>query len=152
MSSKFSRDPAQKRAPWHLLAVGASSFALSAFGAYDFVMARVFGAVYQARMNIPPAQIAALQNLPVWLDLLLTAGVASSLAGAFLLLLRKGVCVGFFAASVAGSALGLAGLFGSPTVRAAFGWPMLAVGLASLAIQLALCVYAAWLQRRRILY
>ncbi|MGY8813553.1 MAG: hypothetical protein ACKVHQ_02385 [Gammaproteobacteria bacterium] len=84
--------------PWHLWVVGVVGLLWSAMGAMDFVMTQTRNESYLSAFT--PEQLAFFIGFPAWVVFTWAIAVWGGVIGAIFLLLRKGVAVWMFLASL----------------------------------------------------
>ncbi|MFM5914263.1 MAG: hypothetical protein ACKOPR_05895 [Chakrabartia godavariana] len=87
--------------PKHIWIVGVLSLLWNSMGAMDYTMTRL------KLIPLPPAQLAYIDQFPIWASIGWAFGVWGALAGSLLLLLRSQHAVTAFALSLAGLVLNL---------------------------------------------
>ncbi len=102
--------PTERRAPWHLWAVGVVSLLWNAFGANDYLQSQLGNRDYLGGMSesmgvTADEMIVYIDSFPAWVVAFWALGVWGALIGSVLLLLRSRYAVWAFAVSL----LGLAG-------------------------------------------
>lgn len=75
------------KTPWHIWAVGIGSLLWHAGGAMDYIMTKTRNEAYLAQM--PPEQLAFLENFPAWLTPFWAIAVWGAVLGSLLILARK---------------------------------------------------------------
>jgi hypothetical protein len=88
------------KTPWHLWVVGILSLLWNAMGAVDFTMTQTSSEVWLKGFS--PEQQAYFDAIPLWSVIAWGTGTWGSFLGSVLLLLRRGLAVNFFAASLVG--------------------------------------------------
>ena len=99
--------------PWHLWLVGLVSLAWNAFGGYDYYMTQTGNRAYLEPMTEPYGvrvedALAYFDGFPLWVELAWAVGVWGSVAGAVLLLVRRGFAFYAFVLSLIGQLAALA--------------------------------------------
>lgn len=84
--------------PWHLWVIGILYFLWSGMAAFDFLMTVTKNEAYLA--GFPQEILDYYYSFPVWMFVLWFVGGFGGAIGALLLLLRKGVAIQFFTASL----------------------------------------------------
>ena len=100
--SESGSKPAGK-APWHLWVTGVAGLLWNSMGALDYVMTATRNVSYMS--SFTPEQLAFFYSLPAWTLVTWALGVWGGVAGAILLLLRKGIAVWVFLVSLLGMLL-----------------------------------------------
>jgi hypothetical protein len=93
-------DSNRVRTPVHLWVVGILALLWNSMGALDYTMTQTRNAAYLASMT--KEQLAYFNAIPVWVTAAWAIGVWGGVVGSLLLLLRKGLAVPVFAASIVG--------------------------------------------------
>jgi len=86
--------------PKHLWIIGILALLWSAMGAYDYLMSQTANADYMAKFT--PEQLEFYYGLPKWVVSAWAIGVWGGVFGSLFLLLRRGVAVYFYGASLLG--------------------------------------------------
>ena len=95
------------KTPRHLWVVGVIALLFNAIGAFDYVMSKTQGAAYMERAGMSPAQIAHVQEMPLWMTAVWATGVWSALLGSVLILMRNKLAAPVFAVSLGAFVLSL---------------------------------------------
>ena len=88
------------KTPLHLWVIGVIGLLWSAVGAMDYVMTQTQNEGYMS--NFTPEQLAFFYGLPSWTIATWAIGVWGGVLGSIFLLMRKGVAVWIFLASLVG--------------------------------------------------
>ncbi|MCA8900074.1 MAG: hypothetical protein KDA53_02375 [Hyphomonas sp.] len=134
---------ATRRTPWHLWVVGVLGLLWNGFGSTDFTMTATRNAAWLE--PYPQEMLDYWFAMPLWVWIVWAVGVFGGLIGSLALLLRKGLAVPAFLASLLGALVSMAtGYFdkNAPRMEGAELFPLIILGIAA-----ALLAYAVW-QRR----
>jgi len=89
-----------KKTPWHLWLIGVVGFLWSSMGAMDYVMTQTKNESYMSAFT--PEQLSFFYGLPSWVVAAWAIAVWGGVVGSIFLLLRKGIAVWIFLASLVG--------------------------------------------------
>ena len=88
------------KTPWHLWLIGVVGFLWSSMGAMDYVMTQTKNESYMSAFT--PEQLSFFYGLPSWVVAAWAIAVWGGVVGSIFLLLRKGIAVWIFLASLVG--------------------------------------------------
>ncbi|MEN9631434.1 MAG: hypothetical protein RJA10_4662 [Pseudomonadota bacterium] len=92
---------ADRKAPWHVWAVGVFALLFNAIGVFDYVMNQVQGPAYLASTGMTPDQVAHYQAMPGWMLVVWAVGVFGAFGASVLLLMRRALAGPVFWVSLA---------------------------------------------------
>ncbi len=135
--------------PWHLWLIGIPYSLLGGMTAFDFVMTVTKNEAYLGKF--PQAMLDYYYSFPVWMFVMWFVGGFGGLIGALLLLLRKGVAVQFFAASLVAGVITTIYTYAFSGGLEVTGMAGLITSMVSLAVAGLVLVYARRMKQKGVL-